>query len=381
MDKVSEKQIKRIHKTIEKILTKYVMIEDDNDFITSQVINNITNEEIEGVPDFTLGFIHSSVDLVENYEKAEFLGDSVLALFAARYLVSMENEVPFSYYTRIKSTMVSNMNNGVYAVKLGLDKHIIHDDIDIGNSIYSDVFEAFLGLLFLRSERVTGGRSSIVCGRFLENLVKEDFDAIVEAAEKDDVTFVDQVMRTTKAIKEIKTEEGNKTKYEVQLTSEGKKILGKYGTQESRTIESSLGTGKDKSPDEAKKKAYKETRKTLTSVGIDENWSNIYALKKIEADLVDSRESTKYATIIRSLRRKGASYINITFPSKWKADTSKYGSTGYLVTSVVVKDGKIVSENKLSVGKIKITSETTKKQRYEMVLKEYYKKLVARMNK
>ena len=94
----------------------------------------------------------------DNYEKLEYLGDSVLNLIVADY--SYNNEIINLYakeqkrtiegvLTDFKRVLVSNESLKPLANKLNLDKYILHGVLENITEIYADVIEALIGSIFV----------------------------------------------------------------------------------------------------------------------------------------------------------------------------------------------------------------------------------------
>lgn len=112
------------------------------------------NEEL-----FKIAFIHSSyssyANLDYNYERLEFLGDSVLSMLVSDYLQGKYPDYGEGKLTKLRSNYVCQAALEVYSQKLGLDKCIkinLEDNNITENEILSisaDVFESFLGAIYL----------------------------------------------------------------------------------------------------------------------------------------------------------------------------------------------------------------------------------------
>lgn len=108
---------------------------------------------------FKMAFIHSSyssyANLDYNYERLEFLGDSVLSMLVSDYLQRMYPDYGEGKLTKIRSNYVCQAALEVYSQELGLDKCIkinLEDNNITDNEILSisaDVFESFLGAIYL----------------------------------------------------------------------------------------------------------------------------------------------------------------------------------------------------------------------------------------
>ena len=94
----------------------------------------------------------------DNYEKLEYLGDSVLGLIVAEYSYN-ENEIEEyakvqerkieGVLTDIKKVLVSNEMLKPLAEKITLEKYILHGTLDNINDIFAEVIEALIGSIYL----------------------------------------------------------------------------------------------------------------------------------------------------------------------------------------------------------------------------------------
>lgn len=108
---------------------------------------------------FETAFIHSSYaskfDMEHNYERLEFLGDSVLSMIVSNYLFELFPDYGEGKLTKIRSNYVCQSALEVYSKDLGLDKYIKVnlEDSHISDheilSISADIFESFLGAIYL----------------------------------------------------------------------------------------------------------------------------------------------------------------------------------------------------------------------------------------
>ena len=105
---------------------------------------------------YDLAFLHESYSnengISECYERLEFLGDAVLDLIISEYLYSTNSNLTEGELTRIRSNYVCKKAHYAYSKELGLDQYIklgeglTRREIE---SIISDVFESFIGALYL----------------------------------------------------------------------------------------------------------------------------------------------------------------------------------------------------------------------------------------
>ena len=90
---------------------------------------------------------------LENYQRLEFLGDSILGFLVAEYLYD-NRKIQEGAMTKIRAKFVCEQANATYAKELGIDHLILvgngvrYND-GIGDDIIGDVFESFLGAMYL----------------------------------------------------------------------------------------------------------------------------------------------------------------------------------------------------------------------------------------
>lgn len=107
---------------------------------------------------YQVAFLHESYanehGLTECYERLEFLGDSVLDLVVSEYLYKMDSHLTEGELTRLRSNYVCKQALYTYSTELGLHNHIkLGNGLELTrreiNSVTSDVFESFIGALYL----------------------------------------------------------------------------------------------------------------------------------------------------------------------------------------------------------------------------------------
>ncbi|MEN6293107.1 MAG: ribonuclease III [Methanobacterium sp.] len=107
---------------------------------------------------YELAFLHESYSnengIDECYERLEFLGDAVLEIAVSEFLYNMDSNLTEGELTSLRSNYVCKKALHVYSMELGLDQYIklgagqelTRREVD---SIISDVFESFIGALYL----------------------------------------------------------------------------------------------------------------------------------------------------------------------------------------------------------------------------------------
>lgn len=105
---------------------------------------------------YQLALLHKSASKVApdgvllNYERLEFLGDAVLGAIVAELLYKFFPNKDEGFLTRLRSKVVSRESLNELAIQIGLDKVVVaKSDLSRNKHIYGDVFEAFVGAIFL----------------------------------------------------------------------------------------------------------------------------------------------------------------------------------------------------------------------------------------
>ncbi len=99
--------------------------------------------------------INSSKDRNSSYERLEFLGDAVLELAVTNYLFNNYPELPEGDLTKMRSKLVNKITLSKVSKQLGfsrllrISKGAEKDNIRNLNSILSDIYESFIGALYL----------------------------------------------------------------------------------------------------------------------------------------------------------------------------------------------------------------------------------------
>ncbi|MCB9426471.1 MAG: ribonuclease III [Flavobacteriales bacterium] len=120
-------------------------------------IQKIIGFKPQDITFYERAFTHRSLSKVDgkgdpyNYERLEFLGDSVLGTIVAHYLF---NEVPAEnegYLTKMRSKIVSRKHLNELGKELGLIDHIIKNDsvTQLSQNVHGNLFEALVGAILL----------------------------------------------------------------------------------------------------------------------------------------------------------------------------------------------------------------------------------------
>jgi len=146
----------------------------DNDF--TSFIDDILGFKAKDYNQYLIAFTHRSLGKKDkqgnpiNYERLEFLGDSMLGSVIASYLF---NEVPSGnegYLTKMRSKVVSRKHLNELGKDLKLLSHI-KAQIDIsqfGDNVHGNLFEALIGAIYL-------DRGYDYCEKFIYNAVIDPY--------------------------------------------------------------------------------------------------------------------------------------------------------------------------------------------------------------
>lgn len=117
-------------------------------------------------------FTHRSLQLIDskgnpiNYERLEFLGDSILGSVIASYLYKKVPQGSEGYLTQMRSKIVSREHLN----ELGKDFNLIRfvksniDQTNVGDNIHGNIFEALIGAIYL-------DRGYTYCNKFIYDKV------------------------------------------------------------------------------------------------------------------------------------------------------------------------------------------------------------------
>ncbi|HPB17355.1 MAG: ribonuclease III [Clostridia bacterium] len=100
---------------------------------------------------------HSSYDKNENYEKLEFLGDSVLSVVISDFLFKTHNYLQEGEMTVTRAYAVCEESLSKVCKRLGIDRHIlvgfsaVGSKVNANKSVIADAFESVIGAIYLDS--------------------------------------------------------------------------------------------------------------------------------------------------------------------------------------------------------------------------------------
>ncbi|WP_458404088.1 ribonuclease III [Methanobrevibacter sp.] len=205
---------------------------------------------------FTHGSYATSHGLDYNYERLEFLGDSVLSLIVSEYLYKKYPQYEEGKLTKLRANYVCQNALIYYSHELGLDNYLKIDSTDsmlTKNEIISitaDIFESFLGAIFLDQGI-----------EFAKDFIRK---YIFKYIDEKKIFFTDY----KSAIKEY----GDAEEIEISY-----KVLSEFGVPHDKIFRISIlmdgqemGVGKGKNKKEAEQAAAKEAMEKLNIGVLDE---------------------------------------------------------------------------------------------------------------
>lgn len=125
----------------------------DEDFI--KFIEDVVGEKVSNVELYMQAFFHPSYNSNKNYQRLEFLGDAVLSLVVSHTIFFENIVMSEGYLTKKRMSLVRKEVLAAVCDKLGFKKYILlgrGEEQDEGRSkpsILADVFEAFVGAVYL----------------------------------------------------------------------------------------------------------------------------------------------------------------------------------------------------------------------------------------
>lgn len=127
---------------------------------------------------YEMAFTHSSFNsdaktTHHDYERLEFIGDSVLGFVVASLIYKYHPEMKEGEMTRTRSSLVQSMSLAKYATKLGYNQYIraghslSKEEAMHNHNILEDVFEAVIGALYL-------DQGILFCIEFITKIFEKD---------------------------------------------------------------------------------------------------------------------------------------------------------------------------------------------------------------
>lgn len=222
---------------------------EDGDFFLG--ISNILGFKPKKLNVYKKAFLHRSANkkdkngLPLNYERLEFLGDSMLGTIISRYLY---NEVPNGdegYLTKMRSKIVSRKHLNELGKDLNLISYVESriPKSHFGDNIHGNVFEALIGAIYL-------DRGYKYCEKFIHDRVIEPY-VDIEQLEGKVISYKSLVIEWCQKQKK-------EFKYKVYEDT-GKDPLKHFAVKlsiDERVMAKARATSKKKAEEKASKRAF-----------------------------------------------------------------------------------------------------------------------------
>ena len=209
-----------------------------------------TSLKIVNVEIYQKAFTHRSSNLKDdngnsiNFERLEFLGDSMLSVVISALLFQSFPEAKEGTLTKYRAKIVSRENLNNIGEKLGLIEFIDGDiKANLGNNIHGNLLEALVGAIFI-------DRGYVKCKEFILKKIVTDY------------VDLDQLKHTILSYKGLLLEWGQKNKKIVQFKTDRDKGLDpkfNYTTSvylNNRLIVKAREISKKKSEEKSARRAY-----------------------------------------------------------------------------------------------------------------------------
>ncbi|WP_027376135.1 ribonuclease III [Kaistella palustris] len=142
---------------LKKYLSKFLVDRKKNlsekDYFLSTNISRITGCNVQNISLYREAFslkTSSRNKQVKNYERLEFLGDSVIGAIISCHLFATYPEANEGYLTQMKSKIVNRKNLNKLGTELGLTKFLQNESTTaLSENIAGNLFEALVGALYL----------------------------------------------------------------------------------------------------------------------------------------------------------------------------------------------------------------------------------------
>jgi ribonuclease III len=138
-------------------IRKIVKSHSDEDLELYYELKKLLNFSPKKINKYKKAFTHRSVQISDengnpiNYERLEFLGDSILGSVIAAYLYKKVPTGSEGYLTQMRSKIVSREHLNELGKDLNLIKFVKSniDESNIGDNIHGNIFEALIGAIYL----------------------------------------------------------------------------------------------------------------------------------------------------------------------------------------------------------------------------------------
>jgi ribonuclease-3 len=151
-------------------------------------LENILNYKFENHNLLLTALTHRSLSS-DNYERLEFLGDSVLSLIIARYLYCHHKDLLEGELSKQRSNLVNHNTLAAIAKDINLEKYVLLGGAEkkydsINTSILSDVMESIIAAVFLDCNDIETVNEIILrlFSKYLNNFstIKGDYKTVLQ---------------------------------------------------------------------------------------------------------------------------------------------------------------------------------------------------------
>ncbi len=323
------------------------------------IIEHLLNEEsmINWVKAFTTPIASATF----NYEVLETYGDRVISLSIIRYLITKFPNISSEELTQVKTTFESNKTHSGYSKLLGIDKCIrtVPSKYSvITPKVIFDVYESFMGALFVNLDRLREGLGYGICYHLVARIL--DMEDITDPTQyADNKTNNNQIfMRFGLGdLEMVETRPpGGRYQIDIRLTVDQMKWLRSLGKIFPTEL---LGRGIDHDREDAIRIAHQKAAKTLANKGVNRFWA-----EDLKAKLMKETYGTKdlYESILKSAHILG--FEDVEFMKPKDQDSSKkvmiYRLLGFR-TEDVKNSSKPEDVQNLEVAVVPVTKEWLQK--------------------
>ena len=138
-------------------IRKIVHSFSEEDKLLNYEIKKLLNFSPRNLLKYKKAFAHRSIQMIDgegnplNYERLEFLGDSILGAVIAAYLYKKVTTAPEGYLTQMRSKIVSREHLNEMGKDLNLIRFVKSniDQSNAGDNIHGNIFEALIGAIYL----------------------------------------------------------------------------------------------------------------------------------------------------------------------------------------------------------------------------------------
>jgi dsRNA-specific ribonuclease len=307
-----------------------------------ETINKIVN--VNTLPMWKKAFTHETIDLNDNYEQLETIGDRVLELVFLKYLLRKFPDLSPQEITELKSKYMSKIYQGTTSRKLGFG-----DWIRVGNdissiSILEDVFESFFGALFEISDMEIGdGVGYVMALKFL-TMIFSDVEFDLSKAQGHPRSQIKEILEMLKLDPEITepvaTEKGTNVTIRISNETHDELVALEKMDKNSSNV---IGVGFGPYKTNAVNLAYSNALEYLESLGITRKWAE---QQKELLDLMIPELEQYLEGALKRMEEEGYERIYL----RTSRTSTKAGSVVIQLVGVYYDDGKKKEQKKILIS-------------------------------